>query len=106
HPNFLGLHRPGCRHGFPIELESFLLSRYEMADFAVAARDRGVRFIGICCGGAPYHVRAMAEALGRTTPASRFSPDLSQHAVFGSDEYVRASERERFKADIERARSR
>jgi betaine-homocysteine S-methyltransferase len=104
HPNFLGLRHAGCRHGFPVELEPFLLTRYEMADFALQAREMGARYIGVCCGGAPHHVRAMAEALGRTTPASRFSPDLSQHAVFGTDAYVKEHEQWRFKEDIERVK--
>jgi betaine-homocysteine S-methyltransferase len=56
-----------------------------MAEFATAARDLGVGYIGICCGGAPHHVRAMAEALGRTVPASRYSPDLSLHPILGED---------------------
>ena len=55
-----------------------------MADFAVQAKEMGVRFIGICCGGAPHHVRAMAEALGRTVPASQYSPDMSLHPMLGS----------------------
>ncbi|HEY5031646.1 MAG TPA: homocysteine S-methyltransferase family protein [Actinomycetes bacterium] len=71
------------RRVFPIALDPFTCTRFDMADFAVAARDVGVRFIGICCGGAPHHVRAMAEALGRTVPASRYSPDLSLHPVLG-----------------------
>jgi betaine-homocysteine S-methyltransferase len=71
------------RRVFPIALDPFTCTRFDMADFAVAARDLGVRFIGICCGGAPHHVRAMAEALGRTVPASRYSPDLSLHPVLG-----------------------
>jgi betaine-homocysteine S-methyltransferase len=54
-----------------------------MADFATAARDLGVGYIGVCCGGAPHHVRAIAEALGRTVPASRYSPDLSLHPILG-----------------------
>jgi betaine-homocysteine S-methyltransferase len=54
-----------------------------MAEFAVAARDLGLGYVGICCGGAPHHVRAMAEALGRTVPASRYSPDLSLHPILG-----------------------
>lgn len=99
-PNFLELKADYCRHGFPVELEPFLLTRYEMADFAVRARDMGVKYIGVCCGGAPHHVRAMAEALGRVTAASRFSPDLSQHAVFGTDEYVLPGERARFSEEI------
>jgi betaine-homocysteine S-methyltransferase len=55
-----------------------------MADFARRARDVGVDYIGICCGGGPHHVRAMAEALGRDTPASRYSPALDLHPVLGA----------------------
>jgi betaine-homocysteine S-methyltransferase len=55
-----------------------------MADFARRARDLGVDYIGVCCGGGPHHVRAMAEALGRETPASRYSPDLALHPVLGT----------------------
>ena len=76
-----------------------------MADFAVQARTLGARYIGVCCGGAPHHVRAMAEALGREVPASRYSPDLSSHAIFGSDDIVKPHERERFSAEIEKFKS-
>jgi betaine-homocysteine S-methyltransferase len=31
----------------------------------------------------------MAEALGRTPPASRYSPDMSKHAFLGTDRKVR-----------------
>jgi betaine-homocysteine S-methyltransferase len=95
-PVFLTLRRSGCRHGFPVELDPFLLSRYEMADFAVTARGLGARFIGVCCGGAPHHLRAMAEALGRTVPASAYSPDLARHAIMGKEEFARAKDRERY----------
>ena len=33
--------------------------------------------------GRPHHVRAMAEALGRETPASRYSPAIELHPVLG-----------------------
>jgi hypothetical protein len=49
--------------------------RYQMVDFAVKPRDLGVKYIGICCGGAPYMLRSMEELLGRLPSASRFSPD-------------------------------
>ena len=42
-----------------------------MADYAVLARDLGVRIIGGCCGNTPAHVRAMREALDRTPPGPR-----------------------------------
>ncbi len=80
-PTFFTLRAPDCCLGSPVELEPFLMTRYEMAKFAVTARDLGVRYLGVCCGGAPYHVREMAEALGRTTPASRYSADLDRLRV-------------------------
>jgi betaine-homocysteine S-methyltransferase len=73
--------------GFPIQLEPFQCTRFEMADFARRARNSGVDYIGICCGGAPHHVRAMAEALGRQTPASRYSPAMELHPVLGEAEH-------------------
>ena len=39
-----------------------------MADYAVLARDSGVKIIGGCCGTSPEHVRAMAQALNQTPP--------------------------------------
>lgn len=97
-PAFITLRHPGCRHGFPIELEPFQLTRYEMADFAVTARDIGARFIGICCGGSPHQLRAMAEALGRKVPASEYSPHLERHAIMGSARFARAKDRKGYKS--------
>jgi betaine-homocysteine S-methyltransferase len=56
-----------------------------MADFARQAYQMGVNYIGICCGGAPHHVRAMAEAIGRQTPASQYSPALDLHPMIGKN---------------------
>ena len=55
-----------------------------MADFARWAQAAGINYVGVCCGGGPHHVRAMAEALGRNTPASRYSPALALHPVLGT----------------------
>jgi betaine-homocysteine S-methyltransferase len=79
---------------YTLGLDQFLCDREEMADFAVQAKGLGYSFIGICCGAGPHHVRAMAEALGRKVPASRYSPDLSQHSQLGSDEFVKPSEKQ------------
>jgi len=83
-PAFEALTAADGRHAFPIALEPFQCTRFEMADFAVRARDVGVDYIGICCGAGPHHVRAMAEALGRVTPASRYSPAIDLHPVLGT----------------------
>lgn len=75
---------------FPVALDPFTVTRYEFADFAEKAFAAGVRYIGTCCGGAPHHMRAMAEALGRTTEASKYSPDMSKHAFYGTDESLKS----------------
>jgi methionine synthase I (cobalamin-dependent) len=84
HPYFQVLEDAHGNRAFPVALDPFLVNRFEMAEFALKARDLGVNYIGICCGGAPHHVRAMSEALGRTVPASVYSPDLSMHPVLGA----------------------
>jgi betaine-homocysteine S-methyltransferase len=83
-PAFEALTDGAGAHAFPIALEPFQCTRFEMAEFAVQAREIGVDYIGICCGGGPHHVRAMAEALGRETPASRYSPAIELHPVLGT----------------------
>ncbi len=84
-PTFVALQHEDGSRAFPVALDPFVLTRFEMADFAVAARDLGVSYIGICCGGAPHHVRSMAEALGRTVRASRYSPAIELHPVLGEN---------------------
>jgi betaine-homocysteine S-methyltransferase len=74
---------------FPTGLDPFTCSRYEIADFARDAFALGVRYLGVCCGAGPHHIRGMAEALGRQPPASRFSPDMSKHAFLGSDQSLK-----------------
>ena len=74
---------------FPTALDPFTCNRYEISDFTREAYDLGVRYFGVCCGAAPHHIRSMAEALGRTPPASRYSEDMSKHAFFGSDPALR-----------------
>lgn len=78
---------------FPTSLDPFLCTRGEMADFAKKATAIGVRYLGICCGGAPHHVRAMAEAIGRTVPASKYSADMTQHGLFGTEKVTNKHER-------------
>jgi betaine-homocysteine S-methyltransferase len=70
---------------FPTALEPFEATRYEVADFAQQADALGIQYLGLCCGNSSYLTRSLAEALGRTPPASRYSPDMSKHAYYGSD---------------------
>ncbi len=98
-PTFQSLTDPGCDllpdgRPFPTALDPFTCNRYEMGAFAKAAHDLGVTYLGVCCGAAPHHIRSVAEALGRTPPASRLSADMSRHAFFGNDERLRARNQE------------
>jgi betaine-homocysteine S-methyltransferase len=51
-----------------------------VAEYAAGAR--WINYIGVCRGGAPHYIRAMAEALGARS--SKYSPDLSLHPVLGA----------------------
>lgn len=78
---------------FPTALDPFTCNRYEIGDFAQVAQGLDMRYLGLCCGAAPHHVRAMAEAVGRRTPASRYSPDMTKHAYFGNDANLKRENR-------------
>jgi len=93
-PCFFELRLPEGKNAFPVALDPFLLTRFEMADFALQAKDIGIDYIGICCGAGPHHVRAMAEAIGRSVPASVYSPDISLHPIFGDESSQKKSFRE------------
>ena len=80
---------PGGRP-FPTALDPFVCNRHEIGEFAKQAYALGVTYLGVCCGAAPHHIRAMAEALGRHPPASRYSPDMSKHSFFGSHKRLKA----------------
>jgi betaine-homocysteine S-methyltransferase len=98
-PNFQSLSDPHCdclprEKPFPTGLDPFTCNRWEIADFATKAYSLGVRYLGVCCGAGPHHIRAMAEALGRRPPASRYTEDLSKHYVLGSDPSFRKANTE------------
>ncbi|MFQ5973737.1 MAG: homocysteine S-methyltransferase family protein [Alphaproteobacteria bacterium] len=95
HPTFQSLTDGACDcipdgRPFPVALDPFTCNRYEIGEFAREAYDMGVRYLGICCGNGPHHTRQMAEALGRRPPASKYSPDMSKHFAFGTDDSLRA----------------
>jgi betaine-homocysteine S-methyltransferase len=73
---------------FPTALDPFACSRYELADFAREAYGLGIRYLGVCCGAGPHHIRSVAEALGRTPPASRYTADMSKHAYLGTNDRI------------------
>jgi methionine synthase I (cobalamin-dependent) len=90
-PSFMSLTDPCCenRRAFPVGLDPFLATRSEIFDFGREALALDVRYLGVCCGAGPHHIRALAESVGRHPPASRYSVDMSRHAFFGTDKMIR-----------------
>lgn len=90
-PTFFNMENSHCHcpvphpTAFPTALDPFFCNRYEIRDWARKSYEMGVQYLGVCCGAAPIHIREVAEAIGRTPPASRYSPDMSKHFLFGTD---------------------
>lgn len=92
-PSFQFL-RNGKASAYTLGLDRHYIDRHDVVDFAGQARELGVEFIGLCCGAAPHHIRALAEALGRRPEASRYSADMSKHGLLGNKKVVKAHEKE------------
>ena len=91
-PTFFNLSDDRARvpspHGrtFPTALDPLYANRYEIGAFAKAAHELGVNYLGVCCGASPMLVREVAEAVGKTTEASRFSENMRNHFMYGDNE--------------------
>ena len=95
-PSFVSLTDPCCGNAraFPVGLDPFVCTRDEIAQFGREAYALGVRYLGVCCGAGPHHIRALAESLGRHPPASKYSVDMSKHAFFGTHERIKQIQRD------------
>ena len=98
-PSFQSLRDPEAEEGtdgipFPTALDPFVCTRNELGRFATAAHAMGVDYLGVCCGAGPHHIRAVAEDLGRTPPASQYSADMSKHAFMGNDASITAEQKD------------
>lgn len=88
-PTFQKLNNQDDPDNFYVNLDPHLHTRTEMADFARKAVEMNINYLGVCCGAGPHHIRSIAEALGRKPPASKYSPDFSQHGMLGNQETAR-----------------
>lgn len=75
-------------HGrtFPTALDPLYANRYEVGAFASEAAGLGINYLGVCCGASPMLIRQVAEAVGITTEASRFSERMENHFMYGDNE--------------------
>jgi len=79
---------------FPVALDPFTCNRYEIAEFGKQAFEMGIHYLGVCCGAGPHHIRALAEAVGKHPPASKYSVDMSKHAFLGSDKRIKSVQKD------------
>ena len=71
---------------YPHGLDAFQVSTREVTEFTKRCKEIGLKYMGLCCGNSGNYTRAMAEALGRKPPASKYlnldskgiNPDLRQ----------------------------
>ena len=55
----------------------------EIADFAKECKEIGIEYVGLCCGNASHFLRIIAETYEKYPPASKYTPDMSKHYIFG-----------------------
>jgi betaine-homocysteine S-methyltransferase len=80
---------------FPDQLEPYQLTRREMAEYALQARQLGVNYIGACCGAVATHIREMARALGKIPADDRVwkrggEKPMSAYEYYGHDQKAKA----------------
>ncbi len=76
---------------FPLGLDPLQLTRKEMGDYALRAREIGINYIGSCCGSVAIHVREMARVLGKLQEDGRVwkkggEKPMSAYEYYGHDE--------------------
>ncbi|XP_036367703.1 betaine--homocysteine S-methyltransferase 1-like [Octopus sinensis] len=64
---------------FPSNLFQFHCSKNEIEFFGNACKEIGVQYIGLCCGNTSDYFRLLCETCGKTTKASRYTTDMSNH---------------------------
>ena len=77
-------------HGrtFPTALDPLYCNRYEIRQFAEEAHALNIKYLGVCCGAAPMHIREVAEAVEREVPASRYREKMSNHFMYGTNKRI------------------
>jgi betaine-homocysteine S-methyltransferase len=81
---------------FPLGLDPLQLTRKEMGDYALRAKEIGINYIGSCCGSVAIHVREMARALGKLSEDNRVwkkggEKPMSAYEYYGHDEMSTSS---------------
>ena len=76
------------KRAFPDQLDAFLSCRAHVRKFTEEMVKLGVDYIGLCCGNRAIFTREMAETLGRTTKASKYTANMKKHLSVIEHEYT------------------
>jgi len=86
------------KRAFHWDLPAHLCTRTEIENWTKECKEMGIQYIGLCCGNASHYTRIVSEIYGKHCPASKYSPNMSQHYIFGdadvTPEYFRKMYRE------------
>jgi len=63
-------------------LDPLYAIRYEIGRVRQGDPRLGINYLGVCCGASPMLVREVAEAVGKSTEASRFSENMRNHFMY------------------------
>ncbi|KAJ8025145.1 Betaine--homocysteine S-methyltransferase 1 [Holothuria leucospilota] len=88
-PIFMLLKDPKTgKRAFPYNMDCFMSTRDDIFEFGRRCDEIGISYIGVCCGNSPHYTRTLCESIGRTPPASKYSPDMNFHCVFGDEDHT------------------
>jgi len=57
---------------YPHGLDAFYVSQAEIRSFTEECMKLGLQYIDVCCGNTGNYTRAMASAMGKTPPSSKY----------------------------------
>jgi len=75
------------KRAFPDNLDYYCSTVDDIYEFGQACKELNIQYAGICCGNSSRYFRRLAESLGRTPPASKYSPNMSLHYVYGDQKH-------------------
>src|SRR5207302_996419 len=87
-PTFQSLRDADGTRVFPLALDPFLSTRFELADFAVRARAAGVSYVGVCCGGARGNTGWVCPSFTYPLPAPGMVREGLRQLVTGGEAFV------------------
>ena len=77
-------------HGrtFPTALDPLYVNRYEIKDFASTCWQHDIKYLGVCCGASPMHIREVAKVMGKNPAGIRYYENMDNHFIYGSNERI------------------